>query len=212
MIITARHRLVVSALMFLLVLGAATAGAQPTSPGAMDGAPTVERVAGPDRASTAAALAERAAPDVVEVAYLASAANFPDALVGGPAATRQQGVLLLTDTDSLPASTQPTLLRLEPRRIVVLGGPAAISQAVQAQLVSLTSGTVTRLSGDSRFATAAAVSQTATTKGGTVILASGEAFPDALAGGPLAVSGRRTTPVGRPGLDPGGHRGGVGAA
>lgn len=44
------------------------------------------------------------------------------------------GPVLLTDTTSLPQSVAAELMRLEPKRIVVLGGPNTISYAVQARL------------------------------------------------------------------------------
>jgi putative cell wall-binding protein len=52
-----------------------------------------------------------------------------------------------------------------------------------------TSGTVTRLAGADRYATAVAVSQATTATGfdGTVYIATGRSFPDGVAGTPAAV-------------------------
>lgn len=152
------------------------------------------RLAGPDRFATAAAVsAARFTPDV-GVAYVATGSAFPDALAAGPAAAADRGPLLLVARDSVPEPTAAELSRLRPGRIVVVGGPAAVSPAVEAQLAAWSSGGVRRVAGDDRYATAAALSAAAFP--GPVErlwLATGLNFPDALAGAPAA--GARRTPV-----------------
>jgi len=69
--------------------------------------------------------------------YLAAGGNFPDALSGGPAAGVNQRPMLLTTTGSLPASIAAEIIRLQPTRIYVLGGPASVSDAVLNQLQTL---------------------------------------------------------------------------
>jgi peptidoglycan-N-acetylglucosamine deacetylase len=70
----------------------------------------------------------------------------------------------------------------------VLGGSSSIGDEVLEALGALAeTGTVTRQSGADRFATSAAVSRAAYPSGAsTVYLATGGAFPDALAAGPVA--------------------------
>lgn len=160
----------------------------PPPPAPETATPTVERVAGSDRIATAAALAERAAAPGAPVAYVASSADFADALAGGPAAARAGAALLLTEPGALPPATADALTRLRPQRIVVLGGPAAVADAVLAALAPLTAGEVTRLAGGDRYATAAAVSAATTELDGVIHVASGAAFPDALAGGAAAAA------------------------
>ncbi|HMJ80351.1 MAG TPA: cell wall-binding repeat-containing protein, partial [Candidatus Dormibacteraeota bacterium] len=58
--------------------------------------------------------------------YLATGANFPDALAGAPLG----GPLLLVPGNSAPQSVLDETLRLGPSRVVVLGGSATISDAV----------------------------------------------------------------------------------
>jgi putative cell wall-binding protein/sugar phosphate isomerase/epimerase len=153
-------------------------------------APEVVRVAGSGRAETAAALsALRVEPGVV-VAYVAGGSGFADALAAGPAAAAEGGPLLLVDADAVPAATRAELERLGAGRIVVVGGPAAVSDAVLAELEELTAGGVERRAGDDRYATAAAVAA-AVFPGGVdrAVVATGEDFPDALAGGTAAAGG-----------------------
>jgi hypothetical protein len=86
------------------------------------------------------------------------------------------------------------LARLRPASITVLGGPGAISEQVLAELRPLTAGTVTRVAGADRYATAVAVSRTFFPSGApTVQFTSGTSWPDAVAAG--AFSGRRGSPL-----------------
>ena len=93
-----------------------------------------ERWFGPDRFATAAAVSAAVFPDGADVAFVATGANFPDALAGGPAGGLQHGPILLTGRDTLPQATITELQRLDAENIVVLGGPGAVSAAVANQL------------------------------------------------------------------------------
>lgn len=145
----------------------------------------VLRYAGESRYATAAAIAQESFPGPVDSVFLASGATYPDALSGGPAATRNGSPVLLTRPGDLPAETSAELDRLQPRVVYVLGGPGAVSDAVVAQ-VQQRVPTVSRLAGGSRYATGTAISRQFWTQAGTVYLASGQTYPDALSGGALA--------------------------
>jgi putative cell wall-binding protein len=142
----------------------------------------VTRLAGADRYATAAAVA---GTQHVAVVYLATGTAFPDALSGGAAAAREGAPLLLTRPDLLPATTRTALQVLQPDRVVLLGGTQAIEAAVAAAVAETTGATVERIAGADRYATSAAVAA-GWDAGGHVVLATGQAFPDALAGAPLA--------------------------
>ena len=148
----------------------------------------VERLAGADRYATAAAVSRATFAPGVPVVYVSTGTSFPDALSGGVAAGRQQGPVLLVSPTSVPAATRAELDRLDPARIVVLGGTSAVSAGVATALDAYTTGTVTRLSGVDRYATAVAVSKatTSTDAPRTVYLATGASFPDGLGGTPVA--------------------------
>jgi putative cell wall-binding protein len=146
----------------------------------------VSRLSGPDRFATAAEVSKATFPPGVRVAYVATGTAFPDALTGGAAASRNQGPVLLVQRDAIPAATVAELQRLAPKRIVVLGGTAAVSDAVLAALQAYTTGSVSRTSGPDRFATASAVAATFPSPSPTVFIATGSNFPDALAGVPVA--------------------------
>ncbi len=150
--------------------------------------PVVTRIFGANRYETAALVSSQRVnptPPVGGVAavYVATGENFPDALGGVPAAgKRGASILLVTKNLPIPPATQTELNRLNPAKIFLLGGTGVISTAVENQLAS-DFGTVTRLWGTNRYATAAAVAVNDFNTAAEVIIATGEGFPDALGGG-----------------------------
>lgn len=145
------------------------------------------RYAGVDRYETARAIAKATYTTVGE-AVVTSGEVFPDALAASYLAGNVAGPILLTRRDTLPAVTATTLKDLGVTKVTLVGGEQAISKAVEDQLKA--SYAVTRLSGADRYETARAVatSQPAANVGSvggkkTALVASGENFPDALAGG-----------------------------
>jgi putative cell wall-binding protein len=152
-----------------------------------------ERISGVDRYETAAKVSASHFAAGVPVAYVVTGVKFPDALAAGVAAGVQRGPVLLTSPTSLPPATSAELDRLRPAEIVVVGGVGSVSDGVLAQLRTKTKGTVTRIDGADRFATAAAVARHAFTAPTTAYVVSGQTFPDALAGVPAAV--RQVAPL-----------------
>jgi putative cell wall-binding protein len=132
----------------------------------------VERLAGAGRYETAALVSQTVFPVGVPVAYVATGADYPDALAGAAAAGAAGGPVLLVGRDTLPPATAAELARLKPSSLVVLGGPGAVSTAVERQLASY-SPTVRRIAGADRYATAAAVARTAPVPARALFLATG---------------------------------------
>lgn len=145
----------------------------------------VVRLAGSNRYETAATISNNTFPGPVEFAYIATGKNFPDALAGGAAAGADEAPLLHVG-DTVPASTKAELQRLEPDIIVILGGTAAVSSAVESALGAY--GDVVRIAGANRYDTAAALSEWIWEPGfgNTAFLATGANFPDGLTAGPIA--------------------------
>lgn len=145
----------------------------------------VIRLAGMDRFATAAAISTYSFPHGSDVAFVVYGGDFPDALAAGAAAAHLGGPVLLTSGDSLPEATRAELIRLNPTKIVIVGGAGAVSQGVANQLALL--GAVSRLAGSDRYTTAAAASAFTFPEGAsTIYVATGEDYPDALAGAALA--------------------------
>ena len=147
------------------------------------------RLWGPDRFSTASEVSGASSEPVEPVVYIATGRNFPDALAAGPVAALQDAPILLVNATSIPSATRTELTRLEPYRIVILGGPAAVSSSVEAALAPYATLPVERISGANRYTTAVAISESFFTnphRVDTVYLATGLNFPDALSAGPAA--------------------------
>lgn len=162
--------------------------------GAGPGGPSDDRVvvlAGPSRVETAVEVSQdRHAAGSADVAVLARADAFADALAGAPLAVAVGGPLLLTQPDSLHPATAAELQRvLDPGgTVVLLGGVAALADEV-ADAVAALGFAVERAAGPSRVETAVAIAEQVEAHAGapaSVLLATGETFPHALVAGAAA--------------------------
>lgn len=161
------------------------------------------RVSGPDRFSTAAAVADeilavtgRSRFDKVIVALGAhpdpARDAWPDALAAGSLAAQTGAPILLTAPGGLVDATRQVISQATaPGALAwIVGGTAALGSDVERALVAL--GTRTeRLSGPDRHATGVAIVTAAIEQGASldaVVLASSRSFPDALAAAPAAAA------------------------
>jgi len=102
---------------------------------------------------------------------------------------------LLVEPNSIPPVVAAELQRLQPSKIIIVGGTGVVSSAVQTALHAFTvlPGDVKRLGGADRCATSRAIIVDAFGPTGldTLFLATGNAFPDALSAGPGASRSNR---------------------
>jgi putative cell wall-binding protein len=150
-------------------------------------AENVIRISGNDRFETSRAIADFAFGSGASTAYIATGANFPDALAAGSAAGSAGAPVLLVNGNipTVDAATVNALNDLGVSAVKIAGGPVAVSDAI-AQSLGTNGRTVTRLSGNDRFSTAVALNEDVLDSSATVYLATGHNFPDALAGSVLA--------------------------
>ncbi|MHB9004130.1 MAG: cell wall-binding repeat-containing protein [Coriobacteriia bacterium] len=154
-------------------------------------APTQEAALfGPTRYQTAVDVSLSMFPDGADTAVIATGRNWPDALSGASLAGALGGPILLV-SDALPAEVADELLRLGVRDVVILGGPSAVSTAVETEIESLLELDAVRHAGINRFETAcivasATVAASGGTWDGTCFVTTGSNWPDALAAAPLA--------------------------
>jgi large repetitive protein len=154
---------------------------------------SVSRIGGADRDATANLISQAMYPTAhtAHVVILARDDVFADALAGSPMSKVFGGPVLLTPSHSLGASAQAGIVRvLNPGDTVyILGGPAAISDGVLAQINALGFATV-RIGGTDRYDTAALIAAKLSTSEviSKVYLATGINFPDALAAASAAGS------------------------
>ena len=151
--------------------------------------PTTTRISGADRYEAAVNVSKAAYPETAPVVYVVTGANYPDALSAGPAPGSEGGPLLLTTTESLLPAVAAEIKRLQPDKIVVVGGPNSVSPKVLSTLEGLQSNTV-RISGADRYEASQNLAKYAfgTTGAATAYVATGANFPDALSAGAAAAS------------------------
>ncbi len=169
---------------------------QTTLANTLGGADRVTRIAGNDRYDTARRVAAETVA-VLEVspcgysgtAFVATGANFPDALGASPLAAANGWPIYLVGPSGLDGATVGAMDAASVTRTLVLGGTSAVPQAVVTGLSTEVGATTQRLSGSDRYATAHRVATFGVDEGGLcwnrVALATGDSFPDALAGGVL---------------------------
>ncbi|MDP2401736.1 MAG: cell wall-binding repeat-containing protein, partial [Actinomycetota bacterium] len=154
------------------------------------GAGIVRRIDGANRYETA----DKIAKEVIATrgknydgyAFVATGANFPDALAAAPLAAAKGWPLYLADPKTGLSSASKTAMA-GVSDVVILGGTGAVSASTKTYLDGRFPGKVTRLDGTNRYQTAAKIAKYAVdTHGHTwnrVGITTGENFPDALAGG-----------------------------
>lgn len=140
----------------------------------------VERIYGPNRFATAAAIARELAPQGVETAVVAFGRNFPDALAAASYAAIQGYPILLTEAASLPEATRNAVTELGVQQTLVVGGSGVISENVARQLPEHQ-----RISGANRYVTAVALARHFD-PGAHMYIATGTGFADAITGAVLA--------------------------
>lgn len=190
------------------------------------GAVSSVRVAGDDRYLTAievARLVGGGSLTGLDRLIVVTGEAFPDALVASGLAGHLdrcgsdlcgRTAILLTRQASLPAEVAAAIAEsgVAATEILVVGGPSAVSDPVHAAIARAAGwngagmNPVPRIFGQTRYETSVAVLDYVRTLGGaslpssyrTVLVANGENFPDALAGGALAYRNGHLTVLSRP--------------
>ena len=166
----------------LVVAVAAVAAALAAAPAAAvteteDVIGVVKESVAPSNVEIAARLSEATPFESVDTVLIGRDDEFADALASG-VLQDESPLLLLPSDQPVPDRVRDELLRLAPERVLILGGPTAISAEVEQQLQDF--GFVTeRRAGDSRFETAVDVASRDAGSADTVILARAFAAPDA---------------------------------
>ncbi|TNM63221.1 hypothetical protein FHN55_15345 [Streptomyces sp. NP160] len=157
-----------------------------------------QRFAGADRVATSADIAAKVfttpAPGTSRDVVIATAGSFADALAGTRLAGQVGGPLLLTNGNTLSPEAAEQVKRLVAAggTVYVLGGDAAVSDAVAKATGDLVTGdTLVRVGGANRFETAAMVADATVKRSGDVgpiYLVTGKDFADGVSVGAYAQS------------------------
>ncbi|MDD7794478.1 cell wall-binding repeat-containing protein [Clostridium sp. 'White wine YQ'] len=155
---------------------------------------TVTRLGGIDRFETSLKIADKVnSSNSSHTAVISIFDNYPDALSISPYAAMKHIPILYTEANSLEAKTRAWLKNNGITNVIISGGTGVISQNVENQLTS-DGMTVQRLAGADRYLTALNIVKTFQSSfNSNFMLATGEDFPDALAGGVLAA--KTQTPI-----------------
>lgn len=150
------------------------------------------RLFGETRYETMSRIIQTAFPDHSDYAVLASGDNFPDALAASSLAGALHAPIILTSSSTLSDEARSEIQRLNVKTVAIVGGPFAVSAAVEHQVAQITSGgSVIRFFGNTRIETALAIYREAPLSlpvkwSRNAIIATSSNFADALSISPYA--------------------------
>ncbi|KUO66624.1 MAG: hypothetical protein APF84_04090 [Gracilibacter sp. BRH_c7a] len=168
------------------------------------GIATIERIYGADRYETSAKIAEKIGSTGKEVlstnsdfpeldveigspVVIATGENYPDALSISSFAASNGWPILFSKGGSIPQSVKEYLEMIKPSHIYIIGGAGAVSALVEAEIAAhVPTSEIIRFSGKDRYETSLLIAKEFAPNPPKVFVASGQNFPDALAGGVLA--------------------------
>ena len=161
---------------------------------------STERLWGPDRYATAAEIAQVYVSEAgsVDTVIVVGGLGFADALAATPLARVLHAPILLTTPEKLAAPAREFIGGLSLSKVVIIGGPEAVSFATETELAALTGVVPQRHAGANSHATVAAAARAMGRERvgdycgdgrRTALLATSSTFADALALSPLAYAG-----------------------
>jgi len=159
-----------------------------------------ERLGGADRYATANLIAaetiQRKGVLFDGTAFVVTGADFPDALAASPVASANGWPIFLTPPAALPLAVENAMLGNNVTHGYIMGGTGAVSVNVANRLQAMLPPPpephirwFSRIAGVNRYSTSALLAETAIEGLGMIVsrpaIATGQNFPDALAGGVL---------------------------
>jgi len=172
------------------ILGGSGAVCEEIEKALTDAKLTVNRLSGKTRYGTAVKIAEelsKVTGKAFTKIYFASGENYPDALsISSVAAIEGNPILYMPKTKAVDADTSKFITDGKYKNGVLLGGTGAVSEAGETSLTKLEM-TIERVYGKTRYTTSQEINKkyAALFTGKKMAVATGENFPDALAGGGL---------------------------
>ncbi len=167
---------------------------------------TPQNIEGADRLKTAVAVSKLLYPNGFEssksdkTVVLATSGQYADALSAGPLAAHYGNApILLSRAETLSADVEQELKRLKAKRVILVGGTAALSSSVESKLKSMGMSTE-RLSGATRYETNEKINAKLPSADGVFVTA-GDNYPDALTAASVAVVKEWPIVLVREGLD-----------
>ncbi|EPR77586.1 putative cell wall binding repeat 2-containing protein [Leifsonia rubra CMS 76R] len=148
----------------------------------------VLRLEGSNRYTTSRAIARDAFSSGADIAFIATGANFPDALAASPAAAHLGGPVILVNgnSSSLDSATRELLVELGVTKVKIAGGTGVVTESIKKDLATVRGVTeVIRYAGGGRETTAVAINQLFPASS-SAFIATSIGFADSLGGAALA--------------------------
>ncbi len=151
-------------------------------------------VQGSDRFETAVKTSELGFDGGAETVLVATGRNWPDALGASSLAGALDAPILLVEKSSIPLPVAEEIARLGATKAIIIGGVGAVDDTVKSQLMLTGSiASVSRIAGTDRYDTArkvaaATISAMGSGYDGTLFVATGQNYADALAASPAAAA------------------------
>ncbi|MWV47766.1 hypothetical protein GRS96_00575 [Rathayibacter sp. VKM Ac-2803] len=144
----------------------------------------VVRIGGVDRYDTANRIVDYAFPSGASTAWVATGEKFPDALSASAAAGAVDAPVILVNggLSTTTAQTRQLVTDLGAASLTIAGSALSVSEGIKNSLPVPS----TRIGGSDRYDTSEKLNKAAFTAAETVYFATGENFPDALAGATAA--------------------------
>ena len=145
---------------------------------------SIERIGGVDRYDTAEKIVRSAFPSGASKAWIATGEKFPDALGASAAAGAVDAPVLLVNGGATSADprTKGLLTDLGAGSVTIAGSALSVGTGIENSLPV----PATRIGGSDRYDTSEQLNRAAFPSASTVYFATGENFPDALAGATAA--------------------------
>ncbi len=139
-----------------------------------------KRIFGRDRYETSALISQNGW-ETASTVVICNGENFPDALCAAPLAKKYNAPILLTNKSGLSESTKKELARLNPDKIIIIGGSGVITDTVVSEIKTIVpkASDITRLGGNTRYDTSKIIADKVG-KSSSIVLVSSKAPADAL--------------------------------
>ncbi len=143
------------------------------------------RLAGEDRYETAVKIAQTIGIKENTPIVIASGENYADALSISSVAAVNQYPIFIVSKDEISDLVKKEISIIKPSKVFIIGSKGAVSTAVEAQvsqIAAIDKANIVRIGGTDRFSTSLEVAKYFDLTGTITCVATGNDFPDALAG------------------------------
>jgi uncharacterized repeat protein (TIGR02543 family) len=151
----------------------------------------VNRLGGKDRYETAVKIADTIGVKEGTPIVIVSGENYPDAISISSIAAAKQYPILMVNKDEMSDIVKKEISSIKPTKVYIIGLQGAVSTAVEnqvAQTAAMDKANIVRIGGANRFETSLNVAKYFSSSAEKVCVASGNNFPDALAGSSYAAN------------------------